>query len=758
MPRAAAALGLAAAVTGAAAVAAYLRRHRTSPLDARIDAVLAFWFGDGTKSIDVLQRSLWFARGSARDAADRAVAAAFGAGLVRAAVAGDLDGWAATPRGAVALIVVLDQFARHVFRGGDGETIEAASRKARAVADRCFGAAGVWDAARCLSPAQHVFALMPVRHGAAELPPKDEAAALRSLLDVVDARAASDDLEKKALDRFRAATAKRLREATAPAAAAVADAFGAFDDDAILERPFVPCAPAALKAALVDSAVGACLARFVLDECARRGYRARVLDAGSSRFDRRGKTVPLCVVSLSGGVDSMVLCWVLAKLRDFVAVGEDSSFSLAACHVDYGNRPESKAEAAFLKTWCDKVGVDLTVLVMPETLKRATCDRETYEVEARERRYDLYRKLAKRAPVLLAHHAGDVGENCVSNVFKGAGVLELSGMRDRSVTQGVTVARPLLPLEKEDVYAVAHACGVPYFKDSTPSWSTRGRLRNELLPLLRDVYGAGCPRHVLRLALDSDSVRDLADSRIFGSFRATVTTHTLGTRAELGAHRDESDFFWKTSMRDLATRSGRGQLSAKALGVLLARLRGDAGGGGTSNAISPRSPSAPSPRSRPKSKGPPVAGWLELKKGWRAYLSAAGVLYLFDDAPFDPPPDEGASVRVDQARGDPQRLGHWDVEAFYDSDDDDDAPDGAALDRFFATGAFTYAVDAPPGEALRLASSGLRKYKPIQRLDDLTKSPKLRGAVPVAAPPSKPKADVVRVRVTATFVPPPKAA
>ena len=66
--------------------------------------------------------------------------------------------------------------------------------------------------------------------------------------------------------------------------------------------------------------------------------------------------------------------------------------------------------------------------------------------------------------------------------------------------------------------------------------------------------------------------------------------------------------------------------------------------------------------------------------------------------------------------------------------------------------------DAPPGEALRLASSGLRKYKPIQRLDDLTKSPKLRGAVPVAAPPPKPKGDVVRVRVTATFVPPPKAA
>lgn len=37
--------------------------------------------------------------------------------------------------------------------------------------------------------------------------------------------------------------------------------------------------------------------------------------------------------------------------------------------------------------------------------------------------------------------------------------------------------------------------GVPYFKDSTPSWSTRGKLRTQLMPLLLDMYGEGCARY-----------------------------------------------------------------------------------------------------------------------------------------------------------------------------------------------------------------------------------------------------------------------
>ena len=553
----------AAVAAGAAAYALlkYARRHRGTEVDGRIDDVLAFWFGSRERDVDVLQRSLWFARGSARDAADRAVGARFG-GLADAALRGDLDGWVATPRGAVALVVVLDQLARHERRG-DGPFCDACSAAAVRVFDGAFGDRGRWDAARELSPARHVFAWMCLRHTRAAASPD----ALRDLLRRVEARAAKDRLEQGTLDRFRRASAKRLREASASKKAAVADAWGAFDDEALLERPYAPCAPGALSTALAGAA-GQTLRRFVADECARRGYRSEFVEGGD-RFRRRGRPLPLCVVSLSGGVDSMVLCFLLARLRDELVCGSDQSFAVKAVHVDYGNRPESRAEAAFLRKWCDSEGVDLEVLVMPEALRRSSCDREVYEREARDRRFAFYREHASRRPVLLAHHRGDVAENCVSNAFKGCSALALSGMRCRDTLHGQVVARPLLDLGKGDLVAVARDCGVPYFKDSTPDWSTRGRLRNELVPLLEEIYGAGTMAHVEQLARDSDALKDLCDAKIFSAFRDATEAHALGARVDLSAFRDESDVFWKTALRDLAESLGRGRLSEKATRVLL---------------------------------------------------------------------------------------------------------------------------------------------------------------------------------------------
>ena len=60
--------------------------------------------------------------------------------------------------------------------------------------------------------------------------------------------------------------------------------------------------------------------------------------------------------------------------------------------------------------------------------------------------------------------------------------------------------------------------GIPYFKDSTPSWSTRGKLRRQLLPLLLDMYGQGCPRNLSALARDSDQARDLVHRAVYQPF------------------------------------------------------------------------------------------------------------------------------------------------------------------------------------------------------------------------------------------------
>jgi uncharacterized protein (DUF924 family) len=78
------------------------------------DAVLDFWFGAPGSAAEVAarQRTLWFAKSAAND---QIVAERFAETLV-AAGRGELDDWAATPRGRLALIVVLDQFPHHIHR------------------------------------------------------------------------------------------------------------------------------------------------------------------------------------------------------------------------------------------------------------------------------------------------------------------------------------------------------------------------------------------------------------------------------------------------------------------------------------------------------------------------------------------------------------------------------------------------------------------------------------------------------------------
>jgi uncharacterized protein (DUF924 family) len=97
-----------------------------------IEELHNYWFGElDENGLCVSDRnSLWFGADSATDAACRE---RFGASLAQAR-AGKLDGWAQTDRGLVALVVLLDQFSRNIYRGtaqafaGDPQALALAQR------------------------------------------------------------------------------------------------------------------------------------------------------------------------------------------------------------------------------------------------------------------------------------------------------------------------------------------------------------------------------------------------------------------------------------------------------------------------------------------------------------------------------------------------------------------------------------------------------------------------------------------------------
>jgi len=79
----------------------------------RIEEILGFWFGEleSDTAFPIEKAKLWFNGG---EAFNREVAAQFGADLELGS-AGKLNDWAASPRGRLALIILLDQFSRNVF-------------------------------------------------------------------------------------------------------------------------------------------------------------------------------------------------------------------------------------------------------------------------------------------------------------------------------------------------------------------------------------------------------------------------------------------------------------------------------------------------------------------------------------------------------------------------------------------------------------------------------------------------------------------
>ena len=122
----------------------------------RIEKILEFWFGTfpDAWSSDASKYDMWFKNGAAYDSE---IFSSFGADYFRA-VEGELESWAESPRGRLALIILLDQFSRHIHRG----SAEQFSQDLKAQ-QLCLDGIGVGDDQN-LHPVERVFFYLPLEH------------------------------------------------------------------------------------------------------------------------------------------------------------------------------------------------------------------------------------------------------------------------------------------------------------------------------------------------------------------------------------------------------------------------------------------------------------------------------------------------------------------------------------------------------------------------------------------------------------------
>lgn len=189
-------------------------------------------------------------------------------------------------------------------------------------------------------------------------------------------------------------------------------------------------------------------------------------------------------VSLSGGVDSMVL---LVILKVFLKK------NVIAIHINYNNRSECGLEQEFLELFCNKN--DITMFTKQMEFKRCETDRRKYEILAKKQRFTFYSKIISNyfekisdSGIFLGHHKDDSVENIFNNIMNCKNLMDLAVIKDSNSIMGINIFRPFVSVFKEEVYYFSTYFEIMYFNDTTPEWSMRGHFRNDVFPLIEKYY------------------------------------------------------------------------------------------------------------------------------------------------------------------------------------------------------------------------------------------------------------------------------
>ncbi len=205
---------------------------------------------------------------------------------------------------------------------------------------------------------------------------------------------------------------------------------------------------------------------------------------------------PGIIVGLSGGPDSVAL---LLAVRHW---GQQSGRPVAAAHLNHCLREaEADADADFCRNLCAQLNVPLfTDSADPRPVARSRG--QGLEEAGRHLRRtfgeDLLRANPEYAWLATGHHRDDQIETVLMRLFRGTGPEGLRGIRPVS---GAWL-HPLLEVDRAEIIAFLESDGQIWRTDASnlDGDNLRARLRRELLPLARGIFGPGCTEGPARLA------------------------------------------------------------------------------------------------------------------------------------------------------------------------------------------------------------------------------------------------------------------
>ena len=191
------------------------------------------------------------------------------------------------------------------------------------------------------------------------------------------------------------------------------------------------------------------------------------------------------IISLSGGVDSMCLSYILKYL----------GIDIIAVHINYNNRVECNHEVEIIKQWCQFLNIKLYVRTITELNRQEMMEynmRDLYETYTHDIRFNTYINANDDTNnnIFVGHNLDDQFENIFTNIvseshydnLRGMNILTEIPFKDKQIQ----FIRPMLDIPKDIIYKLSRYFNIPHFKDSTPKWSQRGKIRDSVRPIIEN--------------------------------------------------------------------------------------------------------------------------------------------------------------------------------------------------------------------------------------------------------------------------------
>jgi tRNA(Ile)-lysidine synthase len=207
------------------------------------------------------------------------------------------------------------------------------------------------------------------------------------------------------------------------------------------------------------------------------------------------------LVGVSGGRDSVAL------LRWLIDCGYKK---LIVCHLNHQLRGRSSnADARFVEKLAGNFDVDLAVESL-DVRALAAKKKLSIETAARDARYKFFAQVAQRKrcrTIFLGHHADDLVETFLINLFRGSGTSGLAAIRRivKRRIEGVdlTIVRPLLGVWRNEIDSYVRSRRLNFREDASNKNLTplRNRIRRRIIPYLEKMLGRNIRRSIWRAAM-----------------------------------------------------------------------------------------------------------------------------------------------------------------------------------------------------------------------------------------------------------------